>query len=210
MARQRDGVDLRTKEVIDTLAAGAIGPFIGGMLVGPCRVTAVGFYHLKDSVDAEIFVRIDGRASTTGIAGQEIRVDGSIELGEVGVDGFVELGDGADLAWARTAGCADIRNVRRGLSRRRELAVIGDVVPEAGSRRRTAGNQSGKSREGVGWLGGGSVVEGNAVRTQLRKGRLRMAADIVGKVESVQAVDADQQNVLDPVARMVVLCLRRR
>ena len=181
-----------------------------GTGVQPGNGKATGFYHLKDSVDAEIFVRIDRRTTTIGIAGQKIRIDGSIQLGQILVDRFVELRDSADLPWARTAGGAHIRDVRRGEGRRRELAVIGDVVPEPGSRRRSAGNQSGESGKRVGRLRSGSVVEGNAMRTQLRESRFWVSADIVRQVESVQAVDADQQNVLDFVSGIVVLCLQRR
>jgi hypothetical protein len=39
---------------------------------------------------------------------------------------------------------------------------------------------------------------------------LRVAAHIVRKVESVQAVDADEQNVLDLVSGIGVLCLQGR
>jgi len=43
------------------------------------------------------------------------------------------------------------------------------------------------------------------MRTQLRERRLRVAADIVRKVESVQAVDTDKQNMPDSVSGIVVL-----
>lgn len=166
----------------------------------------MGLHHLKDGVHAEIFVGIDRGTTTIGISGQKIRIDGSIQLGQILVDRFVVLR--TDLPRARTAGRAHIRDVPRGESRRRELAVIGHVVPEPGRRRRSAGNQSGESRKGVGRLRGGSVVKGNAVRTQLRESRLRVAADIVRKVESVHAIDADEQNVPDPVSGIGVFCLQ--
>ena len=46
------------------------------------------------------------------------------------------------------------------------------------------------------------------MRTELRKGRLRVAVHIVRQVESVQAVDANEQDMLDLMFAIGILCLQ--
>ena len=55
-------VDFRSVKVIDTFAAGAIGPFVGGVLVGPGRAAAIAFHDFENRVHLEVFMREDREA----------------------------------------------------------------------------------------------------------------------------------------------------
>ena len=52
-------VDLRSVKIIDTFAAGAIGPLVGGVLVGPGCGAAIGFHDFENRVDLEVFMGKD-------------------------------------------------------------------------------------------------------------------------------------------------------
>src|SRR5262249_27973032 len=74
------------------------------------------------------------------------------------------------------------------------------VIPEARGGGRAARHQPRKSRKRVGWGRGRSVRIGHAVFTQLRERRLGVLLHIVREIDGMQAVDADEKNVVYAVA----------
>ncbi len=70
-------VDLRSKEVIRTMIARPVDPFIGRVLVDPGGVEAGFARDIEDCINAYVLLRKDGLAAIVGIARQKRRVDAS-------------------------------------------------------------------------------------------------------------------------------------
>src|SRR6185437_2056889 len=126
--RHRDGVDLRTVKVLDTLAARTVRPLIRRMLVGPGRTATVLAHHLEYSVHAQVLMRLNGAATVLRVAHQEVRVQSAtaIEPGQILIDSLVPGDIRADRAGAGTTRVPQSIRHRR----RRERTVIGIVVPQ--------------------------------------------------------------------------------
>src|SRR5581483_5135395 len=98
--RHRDRVDLGAVEILDPLAAGAVGPLVRGMLVGPGRAPAMRAHDPEDGVHAQILMRQDGAATVLWVAHEEMGIEASapVQAREIDVHRLVPRDVGADLA----------------------------------------------------------------------------------------------------------------
>ena len=116
------------------------------MLIRPRGVTARILHHVEDGVGANETVRVDRGATILRIARQIVRIDSvdpgtavrlaGVELQIVVVDLFVKSNLRANHARAKL-GAAD-NPVGRGLRRRRQRAIVADVIIHSGGTRRPA------------------------------------------------------------------------
>src|SRR5215470_4769231 len=91
--RYRNGVDLRTEEIIHAFSTWPAGPLVSGMFVRPGGPAAVGFYDLKDRIHPQVLVREYGRATVVWIPRQKRGIDATaaVELRQVEVDALVQF-----------------------------------------------------------------------------------------------------------------------
>lgn len=118
----RNGVDFGPEEVIDAVAARAVGPFVGWMFVCPCCAAAVGLYDFKNGIHAQVLVRENGAAAVVGIARQKVRVDAAsaVHQGQVCINRLVQFNDGAPAAGTRPG-----RSAQNGIGGCRAATVCG-------------------------------------------------------------------------------------
>ena len=105
-------IDFRAMEIIHALAAGTIGPFVRGMLVGPGRAAAMRPDHFENGVHPQVLVRHYGLTAASRISDQVFRIYAAtgIQTREIDVDRLVHGYVGADRAGtgaARIAQAAD-------------------------------------------------------------------------------------------------------
>ena len=102
-------IDLRSVKIIHTCAAGAIRPFVGGMLIDPGRGAAIGFDDFENRVDLQILMRENGGAIFGRVARKKIWIDAAaaVEQGQIEIDGFVIGRRGADDAGAQARAAGD-------------------------------------------------------------------------------------------------------
>jgi len=182
------GVDLRREEVVDALPGRTVHQVVGGVLVRPGRPAAGGLHHLEDRVHLEEAVRRERMAAAAVLRQREIsRIHASAEESrQIEVDRLV-----VDHFRARCPGAVAARRVER--------AIIAVVVVDPGALRRAAGHEREQAGERVRGRGGARVGVDDAAPAELCERRRRMARDPPRQVRLVQAVDAEEQNVLHSI-----------
>src|ERR1700747_1655995 len=81
----RHQVNFRAIKIVDALTAGAVGPLVRGVLVGPSGRSTMGLDDLEDGIHADILVGHDYRAVVKRIAHQKFWIDAAaaVELGQI-------------------------------------------------------------------------------------------------------------------------------
>ncbi len=89
-------------------------------------------------------------------------------------------------------------------ARRKQLAVIGDIIKHAGRFRRSAGDERKQSGERIRRRRARRVGVDDAVLGQSGERALRMVCDVILQVDGVEAIDTDQQDMPDLIRRILV------
>src|SRR5262249_36516821 len=139
--RYRNRIDLRSKEIIDTVSGGSFCELIRLVLVGPRSIFTGVVRHVENGIYANKAMRIDRRTTVAWITWQEVRIDAAagIELSVVDINLFVEADLRANHLGAKI--CASRDAIRRRPFGRRKGTVIANVIECAGRARRSSGHK---------------------------------------------------------------------
>jgi hypothetical protein len=186
------GGDLELAQVVHAGARGAVHQVVGEVLVAPRGAQAGGLGDLEDRVHPQEVVGVDRRAVVVRVAGhvRGIETPTAIQLGQIQFGALVEENLGSDGIRAQR-GTGAIRDLRWA-----QAAVVGIVVPDAGHVRAATGDERQESGERVGRTRAGGGGEVHPVIDDLGEVRLGICPDVVGQIQGVQPVDADQEHVL--------------
>ena len=192
--------DLRRVQIVHTLAGAAVHEVIGGVLVRPRGSAGVFFLDdVEHRVGADRIVRIERRAMSLRIDVmlQGIRIDHVLRNSvHVNVDRLVE-----NHLRARRPGAGRV-------VRRPDRAVVAVIVEKPVSARRTSGYERQQPRKRVRVCRSPCIGERGSMLSQFFQRRSWIGLHIVGDVQRMHPVDADQEHVFYISAGQPVACLR--
>ncbi len=176
-------------EVVHAGAGRSVYKVVSRVLVRPCGVAASGFYDFKNCIRAKGAMRIQRHTVAESVA--DARQLGWVDDVErdillvVQIDALVKNHEVA--GWS---GTRDVGGIEDG-------AIIADVVKEASRDGRAASHQSEESWEGIRVGGSPRITVRDPVAGEFSQSRLGILADVVGYIESMQAIDTDEQYTLN-------------